>query len=443
MSMSRTMWDAPMEAIAPPDQRVMEREKLARQLDYVYATSPFYQRKFKDANLTPDDIRSPEDLSRLPFTTKAELAESQERVPPFGDYLAADWDLVSTVHRTSGSTGRFIYTVLTKSDMDQMNECGARTFWAAGLRPHHTVVHCMNYTLWMGGYTDHRNLEKTGASVVPYGVGNSRRLVRVIQELKVDAISSTPSYPNRLEHVVREELGIEPSELGLKVGLFGGEPGLGIPSFKNHIEDTWGMRASNVYGLADSMSDFASVCDDVYELHYVGQGALIADIIDPSTGEDLPIEEGVFGELVLTNLDREAQPLVRYRTRDLIEVVGVKPCSCGRTGFRFQVAGRSDDMLHVKGINVFPLGIAEVLNTMIPEITGEFQVVLSHPGPYESLDITVESEGSNGTEADALTHRVEREINQMLTFTAKVQLVSPETIPQTEFGKVSRVTKKY
>ena len=312
------MWNAQMEAIAPPDQRVMERDKLARQLEYVYAESPFYQRKFRDANLTLKDIRNPEDLTRLPFTTKAELAESQERDPPFGEYLAAPRELVSTVHRTSGSTGRFIYTVLTKNDMDQTTEVGARAFWAGGLRPHHTVVACMNYTLWMGGYTDHRNLERTGASVVPYGVGNSRRLVRVLQELEVDAIWSTPSYPNRLEHVVREELGIEPRELNMKLGVFGGEPGLGIPGFKEHIEETWGIRASNVYGLADSMCDLASVCDEVYELHIVSQGALLAHIIDPSTGEDLPIEEGVSGELVLTNLEREAQPLIRYRTRDLI-----------------------------------------------------------------------------------------------------------------------------
>ena len=441
--MQRTMWNAQMEAIAPPDQRVMEREKLARQLEYVYAGSPFYQRKFRDANLTLKDIRNPEDLSRLPFTTKAELAESQERDPPFGEYLAAPRELVSTVHRTSGSTGRFIYTVLTKNDMDQTTEVGARVFWAGGLRPHHTVVACMNYTLWMGGYTDHRNLERTGASVVPYGVGNSRRLVRVLQELEVDAIWSTPSYPNRLEHVVREELGIEPRELNMKLGVFGGEPGLGIPGFREHIEETWGIRASNVYGLADSMCDLASVCDEVYELHIVSQGALLAHIIDPSTGEDLPIEEGVSGELVLTNLDREAQPLIRYRTRDLIEVLGVGPCDCGRTGFRFMVAGRSDDMLHVKGINVFPSGIAEVLNTLKPDVNGEFQVVLSHPGPYGELDITVESGRDTGPDAEALARRIEGKIRQTLTFSSRVRLVPPGTIPMTEFGKVLRVAKRY
>ena len=444
MSMYSTIWNAQMEAITPSDQRVMEQDKLSRQLDYVYAMSPFYQRKFQQVNLTPDCIRSPEDLAQLPFTTKAELYESQVRYSPFGDYLAAPRESVMTIHRTSGSTGRFIYTALSKKDMDQTNECGARAFWAAGLRPHHTVVHCLNYTLWAGGYTDHRNLEKTGATVVPFGVGNSSQLVRVIQDLKIDAISSTPPYPNRLENVVREELGIEPAELGLKLGLFGGEPGLEIPSLRKRIEETWGIRASNAnYGMSDALSNFASVCDEANELHFQGQGAVVAQTLDPSTGEDIPIEEGVTGELVLTNLDREAQPLIRYRTRDLIKILGVKPCRCGRTGFRFIVVGRSDDMLQVKGINVFPSGIAEVLNSMVPEVTGEFQVVLGHPGPYDALDILVESERSNGPEIAALRRHVESEIKRTLTFTATVKLVPRGSIPATEVGKMIRVVKRF
>ncbi len=433
-----------MEAITPSAQRAMEQEKLSRQLEYVYARSPFYQRKFREANLTPDEIRSTDDLSRLPFTTKAELRESQEREPPFGDYLAAPRGSVMTVHRTAGSTGLFLFSVLTKKDMRQTNECGARAFWAAGLRPHHTVVHCLNYTLWMGGYTDHRNLETTGATVIPFGVGNSRQLVRLIRELKVDAISSTPSYPNRLENVVREELDIEPVELGLKLGLFGGEPGLEIPSIREHVEETWGIRASNAnYGMSDVLCNFASVCDEAYELHFLGQGAVLAQIIDPSTGEDVPIERGVTGELVLTNLDREAQPLIRYRTRDLVEVLGAGHCRCRRSGFRFMVSGRSDDMLHVKGINVFPSGIAEVLNARVPEVSGEFQVVLSHPGPYDRLDILVESEESVGPEAETLRRRIEGEIKNMLSFSVKVELVPPDTIPKTEVGKVVRVVKRF
>ena len=431
--------------MAPPAQHSMEQERLARQLEYVYASSPFYQRKFKEADAAPGAIRRVEDLSRLPFTTKDELRESQERQPPFGDYLAAPRESATTVHRTSGSTGKFIYAVLTKRDMEQTNECGARSFWAGGLRPDHTVVHCLNYSLWMGGYTDHKNLERTGATVVPFGVGNSRQLVRVIQEANIDAISCTPSYPSTLESVVREELGIEPIELGLKLGLFGGEPGPEDPAFRERLERTWGMRVSNAnYGMADVLCNFASVCDEVDELHFLGQGALLAQVIDPTTEEDLAMGEGAKGELVLTNLEREAQPLVRYRTRDLVEVTGVGPCRCGRTGFRFKVMGRSDDMLHVRGINVFPSGIAEVLNGLAPEVTGEFQVVLTRPGPYDYLDINVEhGERIVPDQMETLRRTVQRKIREALTFRAKVELVQPNSIPKTEQGKTNRVVKRF
>ena len=442
--MNRTLWNAELETLGEVEQRAIEREKLVRQLEYVYAESPFYGSKLSGAGLAPGDIRGPEDLSALPFTTKAELRESQEREPPFGDYLAASRESVTTVHRSSGSTGKFIYTVLTDSDMEQTNECGARAFWASGLRPRHTVVHCLNYSLWMGGFTDHRNLAGTGASVIPFGVGNSRELVRTIQEVGVDAISCTPSYPSRLAEVVREELRIEPSELGLELGLFGGEPGLEDPGFRARMEETWGFKARNAnYGMAEVLCNFASVCDEVEDLHFLGHGAVLAELIDPTSGETLSMEQGESGELVLTNLDREAQPLVRYRTRDLISVVGTGPCPCGRTGFRFRVAGRSDDMVHVRGINVFPSGIAEVLNGLVPDVGGEFQIVLSGPGPYDSLDILVESDRASTQGADSLKLRIEDEIRQALTFRANVQLVPTGTVPQTAVGKAVRVVRNF
>ena len=442
--MYRTMWNPEMEAIGPDAQRVMELEKFASQLEFVYASSPFYRRKFDEAGLAPADVRSADDLARLPLTDKAELRESQEREPPYGDYLAADREHISTVHRTSGSTGKFIYTVLTRGDMAQTNECGARAFWSCGLRPHHTVVHCLNYSMWMGGYTDHRNLEATGAAVVPFGVGNSRELVRRIREASVDVISATPSYPNHLESVVREELGIEPDELGLELGLLAGEPGLERPAFKQRIEETWGMRASNSYGMSDVISCFAAVCEDVDELHFVGQGVLLAQIADPNSAEVLPLEPAVKGELVLTHLERQAQPLVRYRTGDVVEVLGVGPCRCGRTGFRFAVAGRSDDMVHVRGVNVFPSGVADVLAGIVPDVTGEFQIVLSDPGPYDRLEITVErGKHVPSEQEDALRTSIEGQIRRTLGFGAKVSLVDPGAIPTAELGKAARLVRNF
>lgn len=439
------MWNLEMESIGPEAQRRMEQEKLERQLAYVASESAFYARKYGKAGLSVSAIRHPEELHRLPFTTKAELRTSQETDPPYGDFLAAPREAISRVHRTSGSTGKFLYTALTKKDIQQTNDCGARAFWAGGLRPHHTVVHCLNYCLWAGGYTDHSNLETTGAAVIPFGVKNSRQLVEVMKAAQVNAISGTPSYPNYLEEVVREVLHIEPIELGIRLGLFGGEPALENPEFKRRLEQTWGMRAANAnYGMSDVLCNFASVCDHVDSLHFLGQGALLAQLIDPAAEEDVPIEAGRRGELVLTNLDREAQPLVRFRTRDVIDVVDTGPCACGRTGFRFRIVGRSDDMLHVKGINVFPSGVADVLDRMVPDVTGEFQIQLRHPAPYDHLPVLVERGGHVPEERwEALRRDIEGRIQDGLSFRAEVELVAPGSIPRSEMGKTRRVVRTH
>ncbi len=443
--MERKYWNPEMETLPPGEQRRLEQEKLLRQLEYVAAKSEMYRRKWSEAGTGLNDINGVQDLAKMPFTTKAELRESQERRPPFGDFLACAPEDISRVHRTSGATGRFIYTALTKADLDLTHDCGARSFWSAGLRPHHRVFHCLNYQLWMGGVTDHVNLETTGATVFPFGVGNSRQLVRVIREAGINAISSTPSYPKYLEQVVRDELGIEPRELGLALGLFGGEPGLDNPVYRKRIEDTWGMTAQNAnYGVSDVLCNFAAVCEDNYQLHFLGTGALLFQLIDPESGEDLPMEEGVMGEMVLTHLAKEAQPLVRYRTSDLLEVLGVGPCACGRTGPRFRVIGRADNMLHVKGINVFPNGVARVLESMVPDVTGEFQIVLSHPSPYTHLDITVEQgEKIRPEETEGLKRKVIARLKEELNFKASVTLVPPGSIERTEMGKAIRVLRTY
>jgi len=443
--MQRTMWNPEMETISPSDQKKLEQKKLIDQIQYVFASSTMYQEKYSQAGLTAKDITSVQDLAKLPFTIKTDLRESQVRTPPYGDFLAAPSELVNRVHRTSGATGQFIYTALTRNDLEMTNDCGARAFWAAGLRPHHRVVHCLNYCLWMGGYTDHSNLELTGATVFPFGVGNSRQLVRVIRDAGISVISSTPSYPAYLEDVVRDELGIEPRDLGLKLGLFGGESGLENPSYRGRIADTWGMQPQNAnYGVSDVLCNFASVCSENYQLHFLAQGALLAQLIDPATGADLPIEDGVKGELVLTHLEKKAQPLVRYRTSDILEILGTGPCRCGRTGFRFRVVGRSDDMLNVKGINVFPNGISQVIEEMVPELNGEFQIVLDHPSPYTSLNITAEHGADVGPEQkDAIARKLEGKIKAVLNFSATINLVTPQSIQRTEMGKAVRVLRNY
>jgi phenylacetate-CoA ligase len=443
--MEQTMFNPGMESISLTDQEKMEKSLLLDQIEYVYKHSKMYQDKFAKAGITKDKINHVQDLALLPFTTKQELRSSQKRLTPFGDFLATSAEQVNRVHRTSGITGRFIYTALTKNDLDLTHNCGARAFWAAGLRPHHRVVHCLNYCMWMGGYTDHANLETTGATVIPFGVGNAKQLIQVIKDAGINVISSTPSYPKHLEKVVKADFNMDPKELGLEIGLFGGEPGLDNPVYRQRIETTWGMKAQNAnYGVSDVLCNFASVCQDNYKLHFLGQGALLVQLIDPLTLKDIPITQGAVGEMVLTHLKKEAQPLIRYRTSDLMEILETGPCECGRTGFRFKIVGRADDMLHVKGINVFPNGVSMVLEDLVPKVTGEFQIILDHPSPYTNLEIKVEY-GINIT-PDMMTDlksKIEQKIKETLNFKGIVDLVKPDSIERTKMGKARRVIRDY
>lgn len=437
-------WNEPLETIPPAALRELEDRLVRETARYVGDRSPFYQVKFREAGIKPAEIRGVRDLSRLPFTEKAELRRSQEEHPPFGAYTAVPVSDVVRVHKTSGSTGRPLYVALTRTDVEVTNDCGARAFWAAGLRPTHVVVHCLNYCLWMGGYTDHGSLERTGATVVPFGVGQSALLVRTIRDLGVTAISCTPSYIGVLARVVRDELGIEPRDLELRLGLFGGEPGMAIPGTRRSIEETWGMKAADAnYGMSDTLSNFAAECDQRTGLHFLGHGAILCQLIDPERGRDRGIDTGEIGEFVFTTLGREGQPLLRYRSRDVVEILGTDPCGCGRTGFRFRVLGRSDDMLIVKGINVFPAAVEDVLSGLRPDLTGAFQILLPRPNPLETLSIRAEHGGGTGSgDLEGLRARVERRLRELLGVKAEVELVPPGFLPRFE-GKASRLVRRY
>ncbi len=437
-------WNEAVETLAPAALREREDRLVRETARHAASRSPFYRAKFADAGLRPEHVSGAADLARLPFTTKAELRASQEAHPPLGAHTAVPLREVARIHKTSGSTGRPLYIAMTRRDAALTNECGARAFWAAGLRPDHLVVHCLNYCLWLGGYTDHSSLEHAGAAVVPFGVGHSALLVRTIRDLGVTAISSTPSYMAVLAEVVRAELRCEPRELGLRLGLFGGEPGMAIPGTRRAIEETWGLVARDAnYGMSDALSNFAAECDRRPELHFLGQEAIVCQLIDPDTGRDRPLAAGESGEFVFTTLGREAQPLLRYRSGDAVRILSTDPCECGRTGFRFRVLGRSDDMLIVKGINVFPTAVETVLAEMLPDLTGAFQILLPKPNPLEVLTLRVEHGAAIGAgDLEGLRARVERRVRELLAARADVELVPPGTLPRFE-QKARRLVKLY
>ena len=441
--MERRFWNEDLETLPAAALRELENERLQAQLDYVWANSPFYQAKFAAADVSRHALRDLADLPMLPFTEKDELRQDQQAHPPFGSYLATTPERLIRVHKTSGTTGRALYIALTDRDRRMMNEGAARALWAAGLRPDDTVVHCLNYRLWAGGYSDHENLETTGATVVPYGVGQTASLIQTIRELQINAISATPSYMLPLAEAALAE-GIRPAELGLRKGFFGAEPGMSEPGVRARMEETWGMVAMDAnFGMADVLSIMGAECEQRQGLHFQARGIVSVELIEPETGAPLSVRDGAEGELVYTHLQKEAQPLVRYRARDVVRILGTGPCPCGRSTFRFRMLGRSDDMLHVRGVNVFPTGVGNVLAHLGDRFSGEFQIVVDHPPPHQYLRIRVELiSGLQPEQAADLTLQAAHLLRERLSFRADVELVPYGTLPRTE-QKARRVVRTY
>ncbi|MDH3229447.1 MAG: phenylacetate--CoA ligase family protein [Alphaproteobacteria bacterium] len=425
------------ETASPAELARLQHDLWGAQAEYVAAASPFF-RTLWNGRSPPARL---EDLPALPLVDKAMLRASQAADPPFGDYLAAPPDRVIRLHRTSGTSGVAMNLALSREDAAQTARVGARAQRAGGLGPGHRVVHCLNYQMWMGGFTDHTTLEETGAMVVPFGVGGSALLVRTIRELGVTAISCTPSYPAVLERVIADAFpGLKPRDLGLKLGMFGGEAGLDDPDFRARLEDVWGFAVRNAnYGVSDVFCNFAGQCEQQDDLHFMGRDVLYPELIDPDTGAPRAWQEGASGELVLTHLKRDCQPLVRFRSGDIVTLTGLGPCACGRTGPRLRVIGRSDDMVVVRGLNLFPAMVSAVLSG-IAELSGEYRIRLTGRGPYDRLPVEAEL-AADGPPRDGLAAEVEAAIKRDTGAAASVALLPANSLPRTE-GKTRRVIRE-
>lgn len=420
-----------------PDLAAHRQRLWESQAAYVQAASPLHRRAWGGKN-PPKSLAG---LAELPLIDKEMLRRSQRDTPPFGDYLAAPETMIARIHRTSGTTGTAMNLALSARDAQETAVVGGRAQAAGGLGSGHRVVHCLNYRLWMGGFTDHATLEATGATVVPFGVGDTQLLVRTIRELGITAISCTPSYPAVLEQVIAEHHpGLKPRDLGLRLGLFGGEAGLDDPQFRQRLETVWGFAVRNSnYGVTDVFCNFAGQSAVDNDLHFMALDVLQPELIDPVTGAVLAWREGQQGELVLTHLSRQCQPLVRFRTGDIILLTGTGRARCGRTAPRFRVVGRSDDMVVVRGINAFPTQVAAVIH-QFPALSGEYRIVLDGGGPYDLLPVEAElAIGAAPTER--LAAEIERRIKQDIGVSARVTLLAFNSLPRTE-GKTRRVIRK-
>jgi phenylacetate-CoA ligase len=426
------------ETLPEKEIRGLQDKLWEQQWDYVRSTSAFYKEKLgaaRDQKITLDDLES------LPFTEKEEVRRSQEESYPFGTYIACGNEKVVRVHRTSGTTGRPLQLANSRRDVDLISVVGGRAQYSAGLRPTDRVVHCLNYCQWTGGVTDHMTLEEAGAAVVPFGVGNTKLLLDTITDLRVTAISCTPSYPALLEKLLRAE-GKNPRDLKLRLGLFGGEAGLDNLEFRTSMEDIWGFSVRNAnYGMSEVLSNFASQCDYSNDLHFHGADALFIEILD-AQNRSQSIQEGTTGELVCTHLAKECQPLVRFKTRDVITVTGTGPCECGRTGFRFRVTGRTDDMFNVRGINIFPSAVQKAIFSRPDLSSGQFRIVLEGAGPWDRIRVRAEAAAGLGEEAyEYARTALETAIRTFAGATADVTMLPIDSLPRTD-GKTALIERK-
>jgi phenylacetate-CoA ligase len=329
---------------------------LSEQLAYLEASSPFYAERLRGVR---EHVRVPEDLPRLPFTTKDELRDGQRADPPFGPHLCALRERLVRMHVTSGTTGEPVAVGFTRADHEANSAVGGEAFRIAGLRPDDVIAHCLNYALYAGGIADHMALEASGATVVPVGTGQSRRLLELIPRLGITALFGTLSFPAYLAARARE-LGIEPLELRLRHIVTAGEPGAGLAAVRAEIEAAWGANVVDTFGMSDVWSTMGGACEQGEGVHLTVGDHAVLELVDPDSGEPVPLEDDAGGEFVWTHLRREASPLLRYRSADLGRV-WTSACACGRTTPRIRIDGRRDDMLRVQAVNVYPQAIGAIL----------------------------------------------------------------------------------
>jgi phenylacetate-CoA ligase len=436
--MGRRYWNDAIETLSPAGLNLLETSRLRSQLAYVYRSSAFYREKFEQAGIGPDDVRDRTDLPKIPFTEKSELARSQGDGTLIGVNQCARLEDIVRIQATGGTTGQPLRIAYTRNDNAGYCESGARALWAMGCRPGDIVFECFNYNLYAGGISDHMCFETLGAATIPFGVGNSRRLLGMMGQIKDDVcLYSTPSYAVRLAETALQD-GLDLRSLGLRKGFFAGEAGLQIPGYRQRIEDLWGLQAVDLYGTGE-LGMHCGECEYRSGFHYGAAGIVLTELIDPDSGEPRPFTDGAIGEFVYTSIQREASPLLRMRSHDSMQVF-TEPCPCGRTGWRFKVLGRTDDMFIVKGVNVFPLGVQAVLSKLQPAITGEFQIILDKPPPIDyAVRLRVELASHVALEQrEALMADVRRAIREGSNFDVLV-----EWVPQGEIASEKKTRRLY
>ena len=428
------IWNEKMECADRDTMRSVQLEKLKKTVKHAYDNVSHYRNKMDEAGVKPEDIKSLDDITKLPFITKEDIAANY----PTGLFAKPMKDIVR-IHASSGTTGKPKIVGYTRNDLDMWGECVARGMTMAGASQESVVHVSYGYGLFTGGMGAHLGAETIGATVIPMSSGNTQKQITFLQDMKSDILCCTPSYALTIAEGVKKA-GIKPEELNLSAGIFGAEPW--TQSMRDKIEEGLGIRAYDIYGLSEIMGPGVSMsCEENAGMH-VQEDYFYVEIIDPDTLEVLP--DGEKGELVITTLGKEGMPMIRYRTRDICYLMRDK-CACGRTTVRMsRVFGRTDDMLIIRGVNVFPSQVESVV-LELPEFEPHYQLVVDRVNNLDTLQVQVEVReafySDEISQMMALKKRIADRLHSVLGIGADIRLMEPHSIERSE-GKSKRVIDK-
>jgi len=451
MNKDRQFWNEDVETMSLEDMKALQWKRLKKQLRYNFDNSIYYrEEKFCKAGLTPDDIQTFEDFQKIPLLTKDEHRQIQtdsiqQFGHPYGLITCAPREKIIRINSTSGTTGQPTLYTLTRNDVTVLNEMHCRKYWRTGLRPGHIVLQALSLSMFTGGLPLSDGLQSMGLCVVPVGIeGGTRRVLDFTLLTKPDVLIATPSFGEYLIEQTPKLIGKDADQLGIRWFYCAGEPGAGIPSLRKKLQEGFGAKVFDHTGGGHAFHGISCETEPYPGMHFVSADHCILELVDPETKDPIEINHGAMGEMVFTFIGWEGGPFMRYALGDLIQIY-TEVCSCGWPQMRFKILGRADDMLIIKGVNLYPSALKGLVNELEPRTTGALRIVLEQPGPLVKppLKIRIEHGLQNPSEEDK--HQLMVELAELIKIRLRVspdiELVEPFTLPR-KSGKTSLIEIK-
>jgi phenylacetate-CoA ligase len=451
MQADRQFWNEAIETLAPQDLQALQWRRLKKQLRYNFENSVYYrEEKFQKAGLTPDDIHTFEDFQKIPLMTKDEhrwiQTESMRKFGhPYGLITCAPREKIVRINSTSGTTGQPTLYTLTENDIKVLNEMHCRKYWRTGLRPGHIVLQALSLSMFTGGLPLSDGLQSMGLGVVPIGIeGGTRRVLDFTILTKPDVLIATPSFGEYLIEQTPKLIGKDARELGIRWFYCAGEPGAGIPSLRNKLQEGFGAKVFDHTGGGHAFHGISCETEPYPGMHFISADHCVLELVDPKTKDPIEIRHGAMGEMVFSFIGWEGGPFMRYALGDLIQIF-IEPCSCGWPEMRFKILGRADDMLIIKGVNLYPSALKALVGELEPRTSGALRIVLEQPGPLVKPPLKIRIEyGFKDISADDM-HKLKTELTQLikerLRVSTDIELVPPFSLPR-ETGKISLIEIK-